>query len=191
MERDQECSRIRMAEGEEGMTLTGKIAGANIDFRSGKSILTLEINEKSDFKALVDDMGQVEKLSIDISPYRQKRSLNANAYCWKLLTEIANIVRASKETVYLEMLKRYGQREMISVLSHIPISEYVKYCEEAGESTLNGKPFKHYYVYKGSSEFDSREMSIFIDGVVEDAKELGVQTMTPSEIAKLKSLWGE
>lgn len=173
------------------MTLTGRIAGANIDFRTGKSILTLEINEEADFKALVDDMGQVEKLGIEIAPYRQKRSLNANAYCWKLLTEIANIVRASKDAVYLEMLKRYGQREMISVLAHIPISEYVKYCEEAGESTLNGKLFKHYYVYKGSSEYDTREMSIFIDGVVDEAKELGIQTMTPNEIARLKSLWGE
>lgn len=173
------------------MTLTGRIAGANIDFRTGKSILTLEINEEADFKQLVDDMGQVEKLGIEIAPYRQKRSLNANAYCWKLLTEIANIVRASKDAIYLEMLKRYGQREIISVLAHIPISEYVKYCEEAGESTLNGKLFKHYYVYKGSSEYDTREMSIFIDGVVDEAKELGIQTMTPNEIARLKSLWGE
>lgn len=173
------------------MKLSGKITGANIDFRTGKSILTLEINEKNDFKALVDDMGQTEKLSVEINPYREKRSLNANAYCWKLLTEIANIVRASKDDVYLIMLKRYGQREMISVQAHIPISEYVKYCEEVGESALNGKLFKHYFVYKGSSEFDTREMSIFIDGVVSEAKELGIQTMTPNEIAKMKALWGE
>ena len=173
------------------MTLTGRISRVSIDLPVRKSIFAPEINEEADFKQLVDDMGQVEKLGIEIAPYRQKRSLNANAYCWKLLTEIANIVRASKDAVYLEMLKRYGQREMISVLSHIPISEYVKYCEEAGESTLNGKLFKHYYVYKGSSEYDSREMSIFIDGVVDEAKELGIQTMTPNEIARLKSLWGE
>ena len=89
------------------------------------------------------------------------------------------------------MLKHYGQSEIISVLAHIPIHEYVKYCEEAGESALNGKLFKHYKVYKGSSEFDTREMSIFIDGIVSEAKGLGIQTMTPNEIAKLKSLWGE
>jgi hypothetical protein len=89
------------------------------------------------------------------------------------------------------MLKRYGQSEIISVLAHIPIGEYVKYCEEAGESTLNGKLFKHYKVYKGSSEFDSREMSIFLDGVVSEAQELGIPTETPDQIAKLKSMWGE
>ena len=89
------------------------------------------------------------------------------------------------------MLKRYGQSEIISALAHIPISGYVKYYEEAGESTLNGKLFKHYKVYKGSSEFDSREMSTFLDGVVSEAKGIGIQTETPDEIARLKSLWSE
>ena len=89
------------------------------------------------------------------------------------------------------MLKRYGQSEIISALSHIPIADYVKYCEEAGESTLNGKLFKHYKVYKGSSEFDSREMAILIDGIVSEAKELGIQTETPNQIAEMKARWGE
>ena len=89
------------------------------------------------------------------------------------------------------MLKRYGQSEMISVMAHIPIEKYVKYCEEAGETTLNGKLFKHYRVYKGSSEFDTKEMSIFIDGIVSEAKDLGIQTDTPDQIAKMKALWGE
>ena len=139
----------------------------------------------------VKDLHGEEKISIKIDKYREKRSLNANAYAWKLLTEIANVVRSSKDEVYLEMLKRYGQSEIISVLAHIPIGEYVKYCEEAGESKLNGKLFKHYKVYKGSSEFDSREMSIFLDGVVSEAKEMGIQTMTPDEVARLKAIWGE
>lgn len=172
------------------MKITGKIVGANIDFRTNKPMLTLQINELNDFKALVDDMNQCEKLSIEIKPFRAKRSLNANNYAWLLLTEIADALRASKEEIYLIMLKRYGQSELISVLSHIPIEHYVKYYEEAGESKLNGKLFKHYRVYKGSSEYDSREMSIFIDGVVSEAKELGIQTETPDEIARMKSLWG-
>ena len=172
------------------MKVTGKIVGANIGFMSKKPQLTLEVNELNDFRQLVDDMNACEKLSIEIKPYREKRSLNANNYAWKLLTEIGNVLRAGKDEIYLKMLKRYGQSELISVLSHIPIEHYVKYYEEAGESELNGKMFTHYRVFKGSSEFDSREMSIFIDGVVSEAKELGIQTETPNEIAKMKSLWG-
>lgn len=171
------------------MVVTGKIVGANIDFRTGKPTISFEVNEQNDFGALVDEMKEVEKLSIEVKPYRKKRSLNANAYAWKLIGEIADIVRSGKDEIYLKLLKRYGQSELISVLSHVPISHYVKYYEEAGESKLNGKDFTHYRVYKGSSEFDTREMSIFIDGVVSEAKGLGIQTETPEEIAKIKSLW--
>ena len=170
--------------------LSGKIQEFALDFGTRKATLTLSINEEAAARSLFDDLHEA-KLSIKIGKYREKRSLNANNYAWKLLTEIGNVLRADKEDIYLSMLKRYGQSQMISVLAHIPINEYVKYCEEAGESALNGKLFKHYKVYKGSSEFDTREMSIFLDGVVSEAEELGIQTMTPNEIARLKSLWKE
>ena len=173
------------------MILTGRITGALIDFATGKPKLELSVNEVNDFKQLVDDLKDKEKLSIDIKQHREKRSLNANNYAWKLITEIANILRASKDEIYLCMLRRYGQSELISVLSHIPIEHYVKYFEEAGESTLNGKLFKHYRVYKGSSEFDSREMAIFIDGIISEAKSLNIQTETPNQIAEMKARWGE
>lgn len=173
------------------MRLSGKIADVNIDFVSGKPKLTLAINERNDFLQGYDDLKDRERLSIEIKPYREKRSLNANAYAWKLIGDIADVLRANKEDVYFEMLQRYGQSVLISVLSHIPVSHYVRYYTEAGESTLNGKLFKHYKVYKGSSEFDTREMSVLIDGIVSEAKVLGIQTEPPHKIAEMKSLWNE
>lgn len=173
------------------MKISGRIVGANIDYKTNKPVLMLEVNERADFEVLVDDLKDKDKFSIEIKPYRQHRSLNANAYAWTLIGKIADALRAGKDEIYLKCLKRYGQSELISVLSHVPIGNYVKYYEEAGESKLNGKDFTHYRVYKGSSEFDSREMSIFIDGVVSEAKELGIQTETPNEIARLKAMWGE
>ena len=171
--------------------LNGTIQTVAVDYKTDKALLTLSINNKQSAINCYDDLHLEEKVSIKIDKYREKRSLNANNYAWKLLTEIGNILRLSKEDVYFIMLKRYGQSEMISVLSHIPITQYVKYCEEAGETTLNGKQFTHYKVYKGSSEFDKKEMSIFIDGIVQEANDLGIDTKTPDEIARLKSLWGE
>ena len=171
--------------------LTGKIHGVSISYTNGKPQVTFELNERQSALNMVDALKGVEKLAVKVDAYREKRSLNANNYAWSLLTKIGNATRQSKEDAYFLMLKRYGQSEMISVLAHIPIERYVKYCEEAGESTLNGKLFKHYRVYKGSSEFDKREMAIFIDGVVSEAEELGIPTETPNEIARLKSLWGE
>lgn len=173
------------------MKITGRIVGANIDFRTGKPQVTFEVNERNDFELLVDELKDKDKLSIEVKQYREKRSLNANAYAWKIISEIADIVRAGKDEIYLKLLKRYGQSELISVLSHVPIGNYVKYYEEAGESKLNGKDFTHYRVYKGSSEFDTREMSIFIDGIISEAKELGIQTETPDQIAEMKALWKE
>ena len=173
------------------MKVTGRIVGANIDFKTGKPTLTLEVNERNDFEVLVDEMRDKDKLSIEVKTYREKRSLNANAYAWTLIGKIADAVRAGKDEIYLKCLKRYGQSELISVLSHVPIGNYVKYYEEAGESKLNGKMFTHYRVFKGSSEFDTREMSIFIDGVVSEAKDLGIQTETPNQLAEMKARWGE
>ncbi len=118
--------------------LSGKIRDFSLDYKTGKAFLTLSINEKKAAMNLYDELNATEKLSIKIDKYREKRSLNANNYAWKLITEIGNATLRSKEEVYFEMLKQYGQSEIISVLSHIPIEEYVKYCEEAGESMLNG-----------------------------------------------------
>ena len=173
------------------MKMTGRITGASVDFKTGKPTVSFEVNERGDFELMVDELRDKEKLSIEVKEYRAKRSLNANAYAWLLIGKIADILLAGKDEIYFRLLKRYGQSELISVLSHVPISHYLKYYEEAGESTLNGKTFTHYRVFKGSSEFDTREMSIFIDGVVSEAKGLGIQTETPEEIARLKSLWGE
>lgn len=171
--------------------LTGRLMNVSFSYDTGKPIVAFEVNEKAAFMQMVDCVRDAEKLKLNIDIYREKRSLNANNYAWKLITEIANAARMSKDDVYLVMLRRYGQSEMISVLEHIPIRRYVKYCEEVGESVLQGKKFKHYRVYKGSSEFDTREMSIFLDGIIGDAKDLGIQTETPEKIANLKSMWGE
>lgn len=169
--------------------LTGSIQNLAIDFKSGKPVLTLLINEKNDVGVCFDKLHGVEKIAVKIDKYREKRSLNANAYAWLLIGKIADDRRISKEDVYFQMLKHYGQSAMVSIQAHIPFTSFVKYCEEVGESTLNGKDFKHYKVYKGSSEFDTREMSIFIDGIVSEAQELGINTKTPAQLAELKSLW--
>lgn len=122
----------------------------------------------------------------EIKEYRQKRSLTANAYCWALIGEIADSLRLSKEAVYLNMLRDYGQSQIISVRADINIDCYFKYFEKFGTGTVNGKEFTHYKVYKGSSEYDTREMALFIDGVVQEAKAIGIQTLDELQLKGLK-----
>lgn len=170
------------------MIVTGQITGSSIDFITGKAKLELSINEKHDFKALVDDMGQVEKLDIEIKPYRKKRSLDQNSYAWVLIGKMANKLRAGKDEVYLEMLKRYGQGGVIKVQPHNEqaILTALKYYEP--HEKLYTETDKYYRVWAGSSGYNSEEMAIFLDGIISEAQELGIQTLTPDELADMRSL---
>lgn len=133
---------------------------------------------------------QDKNKKFEIKEYHKKRSLNANAYAWALIGKIADVLRSSKDEIYLEMLKKYGQSEIVSVLSDINVTGYFKYFEEIAIVRLQGKNFTHYKVFKGSSEYDSREMAVLIDGIVSEAKELGIETLPNDEIERIKKLWG-
>lgn len=146
--------------------------------------LALQGDFKSEYEKLKD-----KDLSVEIKQYRDRRTLNANALCWKLCTEIADVLRSDKDYIYLSMLKRYGQSEIISVKAELDIRGYFKYYDEFGTGYVNGKEFTHYKVYKGSSEYDTREMSILLDGIVSEAKELGIQVLTAAELDLIKKEW--
>lgn len=131
-------------------------------------------------------MDQDKDKLYEIKEYKEKRSLSQNAYAWKLITELGDVLRKSKEEVYLQMLKDYGQSTIIVVASDINILGYFKYYEKIKSFMNKGKKFDEYKIYKGSSEYDSKEMSIFIDGIVQECQNVGIETMTFDEIARLE-----
>jgi len=131
----------------------------------------------------------------DIKEHKEKRSLKANDYCWVLCTKIAQSMRPplTKEEVYLKALKEYGQDIIVTLPSEVDPQGYFKYFEWLNDDMI-GDPMSHdlvsrYLVYKGSSEYDSKEMSILIDGLVRDAQELGIETLPPAEIERMKQQW--
>ena len=121
----------------------------------------------------------------EIKEHKEKRSLSQNAYAWKLITEIGNVLRKSKEEVYQMMLKDYGQSEIIVILSSVNPVGYFKYYDKIRDVIIKGNQFTQYKIYKGSSEFDSKEMSIFLDGIIQECKQLDIEVLTPDEIARL------
>ena len=143
----------------------------------------------------IQDLRGCEKpLEVSVKKYRKKRSLDSNSYCWLLIGKIADVLKTNKDDLYIEMLKRYGQREaqLISVVSDAVGILYKAtngHCTEIGESKLNGKTFKHLAILRGSSDFDTREMSILVDGVVSEAKELGIETMTSVELERMMAMY--
>ena len=122
---------------------------------------------------------------------RKKRSTDANALCWKLCTEIANVLRTDKDSIYIDMLKRYGQSDLVTMLSIVNPKSYFKYYDECGKGYSKGKEYTHYKVYKGSSEYDTREMSILLDGIIYEAKSLDIEVISEREKSLLLQEWGQ
>ena len=177
------------------MKITGKIVGANIDFKTGKPTLTLEINERNDFEALVDEMRDKDKLSIEIKPFKARRSLDANAYCFVLIDKLSEKVGESKEAIYREYIKHIGGNSEIVCVKNNAVE---RLCEGWHRNGLGWQtdtfPSKiegctNVILYYGSSVYDSAQMSRLLDLIIYDCKEFGIPTETPNQIAEMKARW--
>ena len=170
--------------------LTGKITNFSLDFKTKKALLTLELNERDKATKMYDKLNRVETLDIDIDKHREKRSLDSNSYCWVLIGKIADSVGASKDEIYLAMLKKYGQTFVCKIPNnHVDrFKRSEKYWEEH-ESLDAEEKAQYFRVWVGSSNYNTEEMSIFINGIVSEAKELDIDVRTPDQIAEMMSLW--
>lgn len=168
------------------MKLTGKLADISKDFITNKLKITFFINQQVDD---FEEIENVELLDIEAKKHRNKRSLDANAYAWKIITEMADSLRRNKDEVYQDKLFEYGQVMIVPTKKGEKPDGFFKYYRFFQDGILNGKECDWYKVAKGSSDFDSKEMGIFIDGIVQDAKELGIVTDTPEQIAMYKEAW--
>ena len=129
---------------------------------------------------------QDKKKIFEIKEKKKKRSLTANSYYWSLLNQLASVMRMDNQECHFLMLKRYGQYEVVSIRSDVSLHSYFKYYEEIGKGKVNGKEFTHYKIYKGSSQMDSKEFAILLDGVISECEEVGIPTLTKTEVERLK-----
>lgn len=131
---------------------------------------------------------------IKLTKWVEKRSNNANAYCWVLCTKIANAIGSSKDEVYEQMLQSYGTVDdevpPITVIASVDISKFTDHFMKFDTRLIGDKEFNCYLRIKGSSEMNKKEMAHFIDGIVFEAKQLGIETLPPEELFRLKELWG-
>lgn len=171
------------------MRFRGQIKGVSRDWGTNTPLITLSLIE-GEING-VNDL-QDKELDIEIKKYHKKRSLDANAYLWVICTKIAEKIKTSKEEVYEEMLRKYAPfykdndgYVVVTLKASIDTSKlpgHWKLYRSTGA-------FNSYLMIKGSSEFNTAEMSHFIDVVVTEAKELGIETLPPNEIERMKSLW--
>ena len=128
---------------------------------------------------------------VEIKPYKEKRSLNANSYSWVLQSAIAQKINARLDTVHKDMIMNYGVVEVVSVKKSVldSVLRNFEYYEILGESELNGTMFTHIKVGIGSHLYNSAEMAKLIAGIIAECDELGIEHKTPAEIAELNALW--
>lgn len=134
-----------------------------------------------------------EVVDIEIKKHRERRSLDANAYFHVLVDKMSKTLKLGAEEVKQRLVCDYGSD---GVYVRLPASADIKsfgirYFRTVGESENSRKPCMDYLVFKPTHEMDRAEMARLIDGTVEEAKLLGIETRTPNELAEMKSLWGE
>ena len=128
---------------------------------------------------------------VKVTNWSEKRSLDANKYCWVLCTKLAEVMKSSKDEIYEGMIQQYGYLDddpiVITVAAKVDMSHIDGHWKFYKESA-DGK-FKSYMRIRGSSEYTKKEMAHFLDMVVTDCKEAGVEILTPEEINQLKETW--
>lgn len=135
-----------------------------------------------------------ENKKYEIKEHREKRSLNANSYCWNLIGKIAEELGLTKEQVYKQYILNKGIYRVIT-MNKEAVDTFIRVWNQQGLGficeTYNNKidGLVEVVAYYGTSSYNTKQMAHFIDYVVEEAKALNVETLTPNQIADLKSSW--
>lgn len=149
--------------------------------------------------ATLEEIEALKDKRLEITQHKGHRSLDANGYYWVLCTKIAAAERVSKTEMHNRLLSEYGTEQVTdgafewAVKS--PKFDWTKstttHYRPAGRTvrTAAGEELPLYWVIRGSHTYDTAEMSRLIDGAVYEAKEHGIETMTPDEIERLKAAW--
>ena len=158
--------------------------------------IVLSTKENICINDLKEIVAKGKELSVDIKQYRQKRSLDSNSYCWILCQKIAEVIHSTKELVYKKVIKDVGQFQLMPIKNEA-VERWQKVWESKGmgwfsevleDSKLEG--YKKIISYYGSSVYDNREISILINELIMQCKELNIETMSPMEIERMQKAWG-
>ena len=165
-----------------------------------KPLLMLPVNMSKQeaitaHETLREALDKGKPLSVEIKPYRAKRSLDANNYCWILCDKIAQVIGSTKEEVYRKVIRDVGVFEMISIHSH-NVDEFIRKWSDRGLGWIVDIHEENEYnndtilmCYFGSSVYNTEEMARLIDELVNQAKELDIETRPQEEIDSLLKNW--
>ena len=145
-------------------------------------------------KLLADELREGE-ISLKAMKWRNRRSLDANAYMWTLVDKIAQKTRQKPVDVYRHAIKEIpGNSTLVcvqdkakDVLQQQWQAKGLGWQTEELKSKIEG--CTNIVLYYGSSVYNTTQMSLLIDSIVDDCKELGIETLTPYELEGIKAAW--
>lgn len=173
------------------MEFRGRLEDLTFD-REGNQRITL--TAFADCRGEYDDLARKD-VSVAIKPYRKKRSLSANAYCWVLIDKISEMTGIDKDEVYREAIRDIGGvsdtvcmiESAADRMSRIWKKNGLGWQTEILDSKIDG--CVNMVLYYGSSVYDTKQMSALINHVVEDARSLGIEVLTPDELERMVGKW--
>lgn len=132
------------------------------------------------------------KAEYELKECRKKRSLDANNFLWQICHDIAQTIGSTKEEVYREAISHVGVFDVMQFTSNEAMQRFKMKWMANGEGWLTktlDADKRVLMAYYGSSRYDTKEMSVLIDYLVEEAKSMGIEYLTEAEIDLIKREW--
>ena len=173
------------------MEVTGRVKEITKDWKTDKLIISFLIDQlPSDLESLGGNT-----LDIIARRHQEKRSNNANSYFHVLCSKIAGKLGTSITHEKNRLIREYGCFEYfdgkIPTITMKPEYEDPMLDMDGLHVRVVSRDYDsiRFGLMRGSHLYNTEEMSRLIDGTVEEAKELGIETMTPEALERMKALW--
>lgn len=127
-----------------------------------------------------------EDKTYEVKEFKAKRSLDANAYYWALLSQMARILDTTTKELHSHFIEDYAPTlTVVTVRADVDLQSMNAGYYFPLRMSSDGK-WQAWELKKGSRLMDHQEFSRVLDHAVEEAKLLDIDTMTKTELEMLK-----
>ena len=145
--------------------------------------------------AIVRNMKQ-KLYTLTVKVFRKKRSLDSNAYAWVLIGKLADAMRIPPTVVYKNAIQNIAGNYEILPIRDEAVEKFKRVwekqglgwpCVDMGPSKIQG--YRNLRAYYGSSTYDTRQMSMLIDSLIQDCKALDIETLSEEKLSAMMEVW--
>ena len=176
-----------------------KAAITKLEYRDGGLWMQLDSRaaaRRIAFELVPEMQSGKQQFDVEIKRHRERRSLDANAYCWVLLDKLAAVLHIPKLDIYRDLIQNIGGNSEIIPIRREVVETFCQAWEHNGSGwitvrtgTSKLKGYENIIVYYGSSVYDTAQMSRLIDLLVQECKEQGIETLPPDKLAVMQEEW--